>query len=216
MSSIPNGWKRSMKRYNRSRRNRKKPAIQKQLNTIKKKIKKEPWINVPPAVAGTLNDTPVIVHVDPAQALGSSSGNVTGNSALWRSIRIKGWFKSVGAVNAPCRLDVILDKRPKKGTLATWAEIYAPDPPTVNAFVHPDYIKRFKILASVICAVNTNDGQVFFFDRYIKLNRKIYGTGSWTQANQESNAILIAHWTDSDGNEPTYSYSLHHVLIDDN
>ncbi len=204
---------------------RKRPTVQSlsnQVKVIKRNTKKEPRIVIQTEIAGTLNDTPVIVHVDPS-AVGRGSNNITleGHTAKWMSIRIKGWFKSVGAINSAGRLDVLLDRTPVQGTIAPFGDIYLPGveaPMIVNNMLKPLNRKRFKILASFISAPTTSGAQpTFFFDRFIRLNHIMATEATtYTQANQIKNAILVAHWCDTDGTEPTYSYTIQCMCVDDN
>ncbi len=195
-------------------------GVQAQIKSIKRKLKKEMKITVHNQVAGTLNDTPVVLHHVLGGGTGSNGVVLTGASAILKGLRIKGWFKSVGAVNAPGRLDVVLDRIPVEGTSATYDQIYYPLAAaiTVNSMIHGERKGRFKILASFRSNPVTNDGQTFFFDRYIRMNHKIftdtpdlYGVDS-----QYKNAILIIHWTDAAANEPTYAYVIQDVIMDDN
>ncbi len=200
---------------------RRRLPVQRQINQLKQRIKKEPLIAVQSPLDGTLNDTAVISHVVVSTGTITNGVTMDGMTATLKSLRIKGWMKSVGANNAPGRIDVILDRRPVGGTIATYDEIYAPHiagGATVNAFISPDTKTRFKLLASFINAPVTNDGQVFFFERYIRMNHKIITTvdGQYTQAGQNKNAILIARWTDAAANEPTYQIMTQSVVLEDN
>lgn len=204
----------------RARRALRKAPVQKQINQIRKKLKKEPKITVHNQVVGTLNDTPVVYHVPLGSGTGSNGVVLTGANAILKSIRIKGWFKSVGAANAPGRLDVILDRTPVEGTSATYDQIYYPLEAaiTVNSMINGERKHRFKLLASIVANPVTNDGQTFFFDRYIRLNHKVCTDTPDTFGvdNQTKNAIIIVHWTDAAANEPTYGYVIQDCMMDDN
>ncbi len=203
---------------------RQRPTVQglsNQIKTIKRSTRKEPRVVIQTEIAGTLNDTPVIVHVDPSANGRHNSGIVLeGNSAKWMSVRIKGWFKSVGATNNVGRLDVLLDRSPVQGTIAPFTDIYSPGvevPMVINNMLHPGNRKRFKILASFIACPTTGGAQTFFFDRFIRLNHVMYTEATtYTQANQYKNAILVAHWCDTAGGELTYSYTVQTICVDDN
>ncbi len=201
------------------RRALRRAPVQKQLNRIKQQIRKEPFINVNPVQNGTLDETAVITHQDLHGGL--NSGNLLdGITVFLKSVRIKGWFKSVGATNVVGRLDLVLDRQPTPGTPATYDQIYYPvvgAATSVNGMMNPLHKTRFKLLASVRGAPLTNDGQVFMFDRYVKMNHKVatQGDGSWTQAQQTKNAVLVVHWADANANQPTYQYVVQIVGVDD-
>ncbi len=203
----------------------KKPTVknvQAQVKNIRKRLKKEPFISVKSDVSGTLDETPVVAHIDLYSTGAGSNGVVMeGMTATLKSVRIKGWFKSVGVTNVPGRLDIVLDRTPVAGTLATFNEIYLPASgaaTSVNSMMKPAGKARFKLLASFRGSALTNDGQVFMFERYIRMNHKIASitAQSYTQATQIKNAILIVHWADANANQPTYQYVTQVVLMDDN
>ncbi len=203
------------------RRYKIKPArVQAQFKNIRRRLKKEPKITVHNQVAGTLNDTPNVTHLTLGSGTGSNGVVLTGASATLKSLRIKGWFKSVGVNNASCRLDVVLDRVPVEGTSATYDQIYYPLAAaiTTNSMVHGERKPRFKILASFRTNTVTNDGQMFHFDRYIKMNHKILTDTPdlFGVDNQYKNVILIIHWTDIAATEPTYAYVIQDVIMDDN
>ncbi len=190
--------------------------------SLKKQVKKEPRIAIGSYTEGTLSETPVIVHYDVhAGGAGTNGVSIDGVTAVLRSLRIKGLFKASSATSVPCRLDVVLDRRPVPGTVAVYNDIYRPVTASgrnINAMMSPLNKTRFKLLASFKGAPVTNDNQVIFFDRHIRLNHKIASTtaNSYTQDNQTKNAVLIAHWAEEVANEPTYKYQIQTVLMDDN
>ncbi len=207
-------------RGKRLRRAVRRATVQEQIKNIKQKIKKEPKITVHNSRAGTINDIPVIYHIPLGSGTGSNGVGMTGAKAVLKAIRIKGWFKSVGTANRPTRLDVVLDRTPVVGTPAVYDDIYFPltAAVTVNAMVHGEKKTRFKILASIVSNTVTNDGQTFFFDRYIRMNHVVTTTtpDGYSSGTQMKNSILIIHWTDADASEATYSYVIQDVLMDDN
>ncbi len=195
--------------------------VQAQLKGIRRRLKKEPKITVHNSVAGTLNDNGLaITHLSLGGGTGSNGVVLTGASAILKSIRVKGWFKSVGAANASSRMDIVLDRSPVQGTAATFDDIYYPliGAVTTNAMIHAENKGRFKILATFRANPVTNDGQVFHFDRFIKLNHKILSVtpNSFTVDTQYKNSILTILWTDAAANEPTYSFVIQDVIMDDN
>ncbi len=207
-------------RRSEQRGRRKKANVQNQIKNIKKQIKKEPRIAIQTKIVGTLNDTPVIVHLNVVTGGTDNGIAIAGNTCKLMNVRIKGWFKSVGAANVPSRLDVILDRDPIPGTLPLQTFMYQPDEGVstpVYAMIHPKQKKRFKILASIIGNPVTAAEQITFFDRFIKLNLVLVSKdGAWTQAGQQKNAILIVHWTEAAASEPTYAYMTQTVVMDDN
>ncbi len=194
----------------------KRAPLQRQINKIKSKIKKEPAIVVGAQITGTTSATALVVHLDPGA--GSTNGvTLDGVRAFIKSVRIKGSFKSAADLASIVRIDVILDRRPTPGTIATAALLYLPLNNT-NAHLVPLNKTRFKTLVTIRDYVSnlTNGGMVF--DRFIKLNLLVnsLADASFTQANQNKNAILIVISTDATTAQPTFKYSTTSVMVDDN
>lgn len=197
--------------------------VQKQITNIKKKLKKEPMIKVFDSdISGTFSNAGAISQINPTDVANSVSNGITleGVQARMTSLYIKGWMKSAGATTVPARIDVVLDREPTPGTIATYDGIYYPliANVTVNAMVHPLHRHRFKILASFRASPVTNDEQCFLFERMIKLNHKITTNtaNSFDIDNLDRNAILIVRWCDAAANQPTYSMNYQLVCVDDN
>ncbi len=194
--------------------------VQSQVTTIKRKLKKEPLIVIQSVLQGTLSNVPVVVHINPSAGGATNQVELEGSKATIRSLRIKGWFKSVGVNNVAGRLDVILDRTPTAGTIATFDQIYSPaaGAGSINSMMHPQYKSRFKLLASFKGMPNTNDGQLIMFERYIRLNHIIAtkNLSTYVQNDQIKNAILISHWADNAANQPTYNFITQTTVVDDN
>jgi len=210
---------------NKGQRKRKATAqgVQNQLNKVKKKLKKENRMVQPEAVVnGTFSDTPVVTYINPTGAVGDiwSGPDMEGTRATLKSFRIKGYVASVGATNAPCRIDVILDKFPQVGSPPAYNLIYHPMAANVSAvaLLRPAYKHRFKTLVSMVFNPVTNDGQIQYFDRFIRLNRIIttVAAGTYDVNNQDKNNILVVLWTENAANQPTYSYTYQVTTQDDN
>lgn len=197
--------------------------VQNQIKSIKKRIKKEPKVSVQSAVTGTLISvsTPATaVHVD-VGAGGSTNGvTLEGSRAMLKSLRIKGFFQAVGATSTGGRLDIILDRRPVAGTIATFNEVYYPDTGSLglNQMMLPINKGRFKLLASFRATSVTNENQRYYFDRYLKLNHVIEtkSEANYNQTYQNKNAIIIFKWSDTAANNMTYEYVTQTVVLDDN
>lgn len=210
----------------RKRQTKKGETVQKlgkKVKNITRKLKKEPLLSVQSEVSGTLvrgTTPPTIVHVNPG--ITATNGiTLEGMTAIIKGFRIKGWFASVGANNTGGRLDVILDRRPTPGTIATYDDVYFPasaSGDTINSMTNGANKSRFKILMSIRATSVTNDQQRYYFDRYIKLNHVINTTteANYGQATQNRNAILIAKWGDTAANLMTYAYITSCTLVDDN
>lgn len=195
---------------------KRKPPVQKQINSIKRQIKKEPSVFTQSELSGTLNATPVVSHLDPKA--GTSNGVPTeGNKARLRAVRVRAWVKAASAVPETARIDIVLDRRPVAGTIATFNEIYLPVN-THNSMIHPLGFGRFKILSSFEGMVSTSTNAGMLFDRHIKLNLVLDTTtaDSYTQATQNKNAILVVRWTTASASQPTYTIATKTMLIDDN
>ncbi len=164
------------------------------------------------AVTGTLNATTVVTHVIPST---SPSVELEGTSAILKSVRVRGFIKAGSAVPENYRFDIVLDRRPTPGTVATAAQIYF-DASSCTTPVHQNYITRFKVLRSYTGWVNTASNGGIFFDAYLKLNLRIntIGQADYTSTSQNKNAILIVHRTDATGSQPTYNYTVRTAILD--
>lgn len=199
-----------------------KPSI-KQVNRdikeIKSKMKKEPLMAIATSsVSGTLNATPVVTHIEVGAGF-TSEVAIEGQKAILNSVRIKGYIKASVADPKNGRIDVILDRRPTPGTIATFGQIYAPTSGTLLNSTRPDWGKRFKLLATEWGHVGTSSKLAMEFDRFIRLNLVVQTTSNsagYTQASQNKNAILVVHWTTETADQPTYVYQISSTLMDDN
>lgn len=206
------------------KRRRGKPTVRKvqaQVTNIKRRLKKERMLAVQAEISGTLQQCSLpatAVHLNPAGGV-TNGVPLDGETATLKSIRIKGWFASVGATNTGGRIDIVLDRRPVKGTIATFDEVYSPpvaSGDTINSMMYPRNKTRFKLLASIRATSVTNENQRFYFERYIKMNHIITGSnGDYAQANQGKNAIIIFKWGDTAANLMTYAYITQTVIEED-
>lgn len=164
-------------------------------------------------VSGTLSAGATLTHIDVGT---SASVDLSGTEAYLKGVRIKGFIQANSTTPERWRMDVVLDRRPVPGTIATFTEIYTMNN-DINSLVKHNNITRFKILASERGYVNTADVGHAFFDRHVKLNLRICTkiNGSYTQANQNKNAILVMLMTNATANQPTYAYQIRTVVLDD-
>lgn len=210
--------RRAIRRYRRHRAN-----LANQVKNIRKQLKKEAVIGIQAQVAGTLvatttPPTPVFVNPYVTRPAGVAIDGIT---AILKSVRIKGWFASVGANNTGGRIDVILDRTPQLSAVADFDSIYYPltaSGNSINQMQNPENKPRFKILASIRATCVSNDQQRYYFDRYIKMNHKMVTSseGNWDATVVSKNAILICAWADTDANQMTYAYTTQCVMMDDN
>ena len=189
-----------------------KPSIKqvsKEVKEIKSKMKKEPLMAVETSsVTGTLNATPVVSHIEVGSGF-TSEVSIDGQKAILNSVRIKGYIKAGGSGVGNGRIDVILDRRPVPGTIATFSQIYAPTSGTLLSSVRPDWGNRFKILATEWGYVGSTSKPAIEFDRFIRLNLVVQTTSNsqgYTQSYQNKNAILVVHWTTETADQPLYAY----------
>lgn len=163
-------------------------------------------------VSGTLSAVGLVTHVDVGL---SPTVTLEGTDAYIKGIRIKGHIEAQSTDSERWRVDLVLDRRPIPGTLATFSEIYTVNN-DINSIVNKNNISRFKILATERGYVNANDVGQAFFDRHVKLNLKICTKvqGSYVQSNQNKNAILVMVMTDATASQPTYAYQLRNTVLD--
>lgn len=172
---------------------------------------REPQMNIGAVVSGTLNTTPSVTHVTL-----TATPALTGYSAMLKSIRVQGYIKSASAALENYRFDVILDRDPTPGTIATAGQLYT-DSGSISSPMRHDTKNRFKLLRTVKGWVHNGDSKGgVFFDLYKKLNLKIEckTAATYSQAEQTRNAILIVHQTDATGSQPEYQYFVTQVLLD--
>lgn len=205
---------------------KKKPTVvgnQKQIKVIKSKLKKEPVMHADSTVVSAiLSSTAVISHYDLLGGIGNGVA-VSGQQASLKRIRIKGEIRA--AANAALedgRIDVLLDRDPVPGTVATYAQMYSPTTTTsIHGSIRPDAKNRFKILASIKGVFSNATQESIVFDRYVKVNLMVKSKTTtaaslFTQAEQIKNAILVCYWTTASSNQPTIKYLMSNIMIDDN
>ncbi len=197
---------------------RKITTAQKALKIAKKVDKKQKQaseysISTSVSTTGTFNATPTVVHVDVGL---NETSTLQGIEAFLKSFRFKGYVKAGSAVPENYRIDIILDRLPTPGTLATTNLIYDGAVPPINAMVVMTQLARFKLLRSLKGWVNTADNGGVFLDAYIKLNLKLKTktASTYTNATQLTNALLIVMWTDAAASQPTFEYYTRSVVLD--
>ncbi len=197
---------------------RKYSTAQRALKIAKKVDKKQKqtteYISSGAAVtAGTLNATPVVVH----QTLNTSAtGSFDGLECIVKSCRILFHVKAGSALPEYYRCDLVLDRKPTAGTIATVAQIYKGAAAIPLDIANQNNRDRFKILRSFIGYVNTNDGGMAFHQHHRRLNLKAEtgSIGSYSQGNQIKNALLVVHWTGAAANQPTYTMQVRTCCVE--
>lgn len=218
---MPMGKIYKFKRKSRPKKKTNVIGLQKQVNTINRKIKKEAGIYAHAITAGTFSDTMSITHRVPTEDTGGSNGiTMDGEKATLLWMRFRGFVQAASATPKSFRIDVVLDKLPVGGTTATRDLIYggtAAPMTTLMNMKNPHYYERFKILMSIAGIVSTGGKESYVFDRVLRINRKIETKSTtYAQANQTKNAILLVLWSDDAADQPTYQIGCTSCLIDDN